>query len=383
MNGRKDVFGYLRTRISPTDTTIWFHCASLGEFEQGRPVIEKIRSQYANLKILVTFFSPSGYEVRKDYTFADVVCYLPLDTRSNAKRFIEIVNPKIAVFVKYEFWPNILNELQQKGIKTILISGIFRKDQPFFRSYGRWMRKSLRTFDHFFVQNHASQKLLKDIDFKNVTISGDTRFDRVYDILEQDNSIKKIGDFVKDSHILVAGSTWPKDNKLLIDYINDHATNDEKFIIAPHNIHMDEIEGLKTAITKGVLLFSNIDETMINQAQVLIIDSIGILTKVYSYAHIAYVGGGFGAGIHNILEPATYGVPMLIGPNYQKFNEAKDLVAKKACLVINNKEDFASTLKELYHNKILLNKKSQLAATYVKNNIGATEMILNYLKKQL
>ena len=227
---------------------IWFHCASLGEFEQGRPVIEKLKTQKPNFKILVTFFSPSGYEVRKDYAYADAVCYLPLDTKNNAKKFVEIVNPKVVIFVKYEFWPNLLRELKQKNIKTILVSGIFREDQPFFKGYGGWMKKSLTTFDHFFVQNKLSKKLLSKIGFNNVTLSGDTRFDRVLDILNQDNTIKELDSFVKDNHILVAGSTWPEGEEMLIDYINNEAAKNEKIIIAPHNINTKEIEKLKTSI---------------------------------------------------------------------------------------------------------------------------------------
>lgn len=384
VNGRKDVFKYLRANILDTDKVIWFHCASLGEFEQGRPVIEKLKSsnpKFQNFKVLVTFFSPSGYEVRKNYAFADAVCYLPLDTALNARKFIEIVQPEIAVFVKYEFWPNILKQLKQKNIETILISGIFRENQSFFKGYGAWMRKSLKTFDHFFVQNKKSKQLLNSINFDNVTVSSDTRFDRVYDILNQDNSIKAIEDFKNDKLVLVAGSTWQEGEKLLVDYVNNYASENEKFIIAPHNIHPKEIENLKVSFSKKTMLFSQKDET-IKDAQVLIIDSIGMLTKIYSYANVAYVGGAFKTGLHNVLEPATYGVPILIGPQFQKFNEAVELVEKGGCIVINSQEVFDKKLKELFKNKITREEKGAISANYVKMNVGATDTILNYLSKK-
>ncbi|NNC69555.1 MAG: 3-deoxy-D-manno-octulosonic acid transferase [Flavobacteriaceae bacterium] len=386
MNGREKTFEILRTSISDSDTVIWFHCASLGEFEQARPVIEKIRQAESNLqqyKILVTFFSPSGYEAQKNYTQADVVCYLPLDTKRKTKRFIELANPKVAIFVKYEFWPNLLNELKKNKIKTLLISGIFRNDQVFFRIYGRWMRKTLHNFDHFFVQNKNSKKLLKGIGFEHVTVNGDTRFDRVYDILNRDNTILDIQNFKNNKQVLVAGSTWPEDESLLIQYINNHASVDEKFIIAPHNINAHEIKKLKKSINKETILFSNVNNQNIQNAQVLIVDSIGILTKIYSYANVAYVGGGFKTGLHNILEPATFGVPILIGPKYQKFNEAIELVNEGGCIVINSQIDLNVNLKELFQNEKALSEKGRISKNYVKNNIGATDYILNYLHKQL
>ncbi|MDJ0646132.1 MAG: glycosyltransferase N-terminal domain-containing protein [Flavobacteriaceae bacterium] len=383
VDGRKSVFTKLETAISPSDELIWFHCASLGEFEQGRPVIEKLKTKWPNYKILVTFFSPSGYEVRKNYRFADLVSYLPLDTKANAKKFVEQVNPKVAVFVKYEFWPNLLKELNRKQVKTILISGIFRKEQVFFKGYGRWMRKSLNTFDHFFVQNETSKKLLGTIGLFNVTVSGDTRFDRVYDILNQDNTIYEIAKFIDGKHTLVAGSTWPEDEALFIDYVNNHATKEEKFILAPHNINVKDIEELKTSFTKKTTLFSEKNHKDITAAQVLIIDSIGILTKIYSHANVAYVGGAFKTGLHNILEPATYGVPIIIGPKYQKFNEAIELVEQGGCIVVNSQQEFNSIVHKLHHDKQVLSDKGSISKNYVKNNVGATDHILNYLQKQL
>ena len=382
VNGRKNVFKILKNNISDNDEIIWFHCASLGEFEQGRPVIEKLKTKNPTLKILVTFFSPSGYEVQRNYTFADIICYLPVDTKSNAKKFIEIVKPKIAVFVKYEFWPNFLNELKQKKIDTILISGIFRKNQSFFKGYGRWMRKSLKAFSHFFLQNETSKALLEGIGFNNITVSGDTRLDRVYDILNQENKIKEIQEFKNDTELLVAGSTWKEGEKLLIEYINNYASNNEKFIIAPHNINAIEIERLKSFFEKETVLFSD-KSSITNKTQVLIIDSIGLLTKIYSYADIAYVGGAFNTGLHNVSEPATFGVPILIGPEFQKFNEAVELVQKGACTVIHNQQEFNKMVKELFENKNLRNQKGKVASSYVKDNKGATDLILNYLNKAL
>ncbi len=383
IDGRRGTFLKLKTNFLHSDQVIWFHCASLGEFEQGRPVIEKLKKQKPNYKILVTFFSPSGYEVRKNYAYADVVSYLPLDTKANARKFLELVNPKMAIFVKYEFWPNLLLELKNKNIKTILISGIFRKDQSFFKKYGGWMKKSLATFDHFFVQNEQSKNLLDDIGFKNVTISGDTRFDRVYDVLNQDNIIQDIENFKNGKHTLVAGSTWQEGESLLLEYINNYASKDEKFIIAPHNINPKEIKKLKAWFKKETILFSEKEKNNIENFQVLIIDSIGILTKVYNYADVTYVGGGFKTGLHNVLEPAVYGVPIIIGPYFQKFNEAIELVEQGGCIVVNNQQEFNDTLKELYQNKELLVEKGAVSKNYVKNKVGATDYILNYLFEQL
>ncbi len=382
--GRKNIFKELTEHFSAKDKIIWFHCASLGEFEQGRPIIEYLKQsnpEFSNHKILVTFFSPSGFEVRKNYKHADLVTYLPLDTKANAKRFIELVNPQLAIFVKYEFWPNILNELKSKNINTILVSGIFRNNQAFFKWYGTWMKKSLQTFSHFFVQNEASLQLLNRINLHNVSICGDTRFDRVFEITKQDNHVDFIEDFSAQKHVLVAGSTWKKDEEMLIEYINNHASNNEKFIIAPHMIDPKSIANLKNKITKQTALFSSTDKSI--QAQVLIIDSIGLLTKLYSTAQVAYVGGGFGAGIHNILEPATFGIPIVIGPNHSKFKEAKDLINLGACHVIHSSIEFNSILKSIFDNQSKRDKKGEIAKNYVENNTGATKQIMSYIFKTI
>jgi 3-deoxy-D-manno-octulosonic-acid transferase len=381
LKGRKQTFHLLNAKIAKDDSVIWFHCASLGEFEQGRPLIEKIKKDFPNYKILLTFFSPSGYEVRKDYAFADVITYLPLDTKRNAKKFVKMAHPEMAIFVKYEFWPNFLQVLKKKNIDTILVSGIFRKNQSFFKFYGAWMRKSLQTFSHFFVQNENSKKLLQNIDFKNVTISGDTRFDRVYEITKHDNHLQFVQDFVQNKYTLVAGSTWPKDEELLVNYINNYASDDEKFIIAPHNVNEKTIQDLQQSILKKSILFS--DKVKDNSVQVLIINTIGILTKIYSYADVAYIGGGFGVGIHNVLEPASFGIPLIIGPNYQKFQEAVDLVDLNACKVVDNKEDLNTELTTLFNDENYRMQKGKITKSYIEKNIGASQIIMNYMHKKL
>lgn len=380
LKGRKGVFSLLQKSISKSDQVIWFHCASLGEFEQGRPIIEKIKKENPTVKILLTFFSPSGYEIRKNYEFADVVTYLPLDTKQNAKTFIQIVNPAIAVFVKYEFWPNILKELKKNNTITILVSGIFRKDQAFFKNYGGWMRKSLTTFSQFFVQNKLSKNLLNSIKFKNVTICGDTRFDRVFEITNQNNQLNFIESFKNNAFILVAGSTWSEDENLLVNYINKFASANEKFIIAPHNMDTEKITKLKNSIQLKTVLYSEKENKKLVDYQVFIVDTIGILTKIYSYADVALIGGGFTKnGIHNILEAATFGVPIIIGPNYKKFNEAVTLVDKKGCKVVTNKTDLANYLNLLKKNDNLRHDIGKINYSYIKENIGATNTITKYI----
>lgn len=381
--GRQESFTKLKNSLHSTDKTIWMHCASLGEFEQGRPVLEKIKTRYPNYKIVLSFFSPSGYEIRKNYDQADVVVYLPIDTKKNASRFIQLIHPSLAIFVKYEFWPNILSVLKQEKIKTLLISGIFRKKQAFFRKNGTWFRKSLSTFSHFFVQDEDSVNLLKKIGFTNVTESGDTRFDRVFEIVNQKKELPLLKKFTASRLILVAGSTWPKDESLLIEYINKYAAKEEAFIIAPHTINPKEITKLRQHLLEKSILYSEANLDTIANNKVLIIDSIGILTSVYNYADIAYVGGGFNAGIHNILEPATYGVPLIIGPNYQKFKEASDLILAKGCVDVNDIQSFKFELKKFYQNKKYLHTTGTITAQYIRENIGATKKIMDYVVKVL
>jgi 3-deoxy-D-manno-octulosonic-acid transferase len=382
VNGRKEVFSILQSKINPNDKTIWFHAASLGEYEQGLPVIEKIKIQYPNHKIVVTFFSPSGYEVRKNNTVADATVYLPLDTKSNAKKFIKAINPELVFFIKYEYWPNYLNELKKLEIKTYLISGIFREKQAFFKWYGGFYRNALKTFDYFFVQNDSSKKLIQSIDFNNIKVSGDTRFDRVVSILERDNSLDFIEQFKNNKITIVIGSSWPKDESLLVNYINN-SSKDIKFIIAPHNIKSEQIADLKSQITKSTVLFSDVETRLIAslpENNVFIIDTIGILTKIYSYADIAYVGGGFGnPGVHNILEPATFGVPIVIGPNYSHFAEATALVHQEGCISISNQNELNDAFNLLINNEDERHEKGHICSTFVQMNKGATDIILKHI----
>jgi 3-deoxy-D-manno-octulosonic-acid transferase len=385
VKGRKSVFETLADKIQTSDKTIWFHAASLGEYEQGLPVIEAIKQHYPNHKIVLTFFSPSGYEVRKNNTIADVTVYLPLDTISNAKQFLDLVHPEMVFFIKYEFWPNYLKELKNQNIKTYLISGIFREKQLFFKWYGGFYRKALHTFDYFFVQNESSKTLLKSIGFTNVKVSGDTRFDRVVSILERDNTLDFIEQFRDSStslgktKMVVIGSSWPKDEELIVNYINQ-SSDDVKFIIAPHNIDKNQILNLKTQISKKTILFSEKNNVDVSNYAVFIIDTIGILTKIYSYADIAYVGGGFGnPGVHNILEPATFGIPVVIGPNYSHFSEATALVNLEGCMTIQNQTQLNEAFDLLIQNEDERLEKGHICSTFVQMNKGATQTIMSHI----
>jgi len=379
VDGRKTVFATLSEKISASDKTIWFHAASLGEYEQGLPVMEQIKEQYPKHKIVVTFFSPSGYEVRKNNTIADATVYLPLDSISNARQFLKLAHPEMVFFIKYEFWPNYLNELKNQNIKTYLISGIFREKQSFFKWYGGFYRDALKSFNYFFVQNESSKKLLQNIGFHNVKVSGDTRFDRVVSILERDNSLDFIEQFKNNTPTIVIGSSWPKDEELLINYINQADAN-VKFIIAPHNIKPEQIQQLKNAITKKTVLFSKKEGQNLADYQIFITDTIGILTKIYSYADIAYVGGGFGnPGVHNILEPATFGIPIVIGPNYSHFAEATALVNMEGCISITNQNELHQAFDLLVQNEDERHEKGHICSTFVQMNKGATNTILNHI----
>ena len=383
VEGRKSVFEILESKINATDKTIWFHAASLGEYEQGLPVIERIKEKFPSHKIVLTFFSPSGYEVRKNNLVADVTVYLPLDTKKNALQFLSIVRPEMVFFIKYEYWPNYLTELRKLGIPTYLISGIFRKNQLFFKWYGGFYRTALNTFTYFFVQNESSKKLLLELGKTNVAVSGDTRFDRVASILKKDNSLDFIEVFKNDTLTVVAGSSWPKDENLLVDYINQ-TSEKIKFIIAPHNIKEEQIQELKNSISKRVVLFSEKSNKNLADFDVFIIDTIGILTKIYSYADIAYVGGGFGnPGVHNILEPATFGVPIVIGPNFSHFAEATALVNREGCIPISNKKELMDAFSNLIANDNIRHEKGHICNTFVQMNKGATDIIMKKINDQV
>lgn len=380
VEGRAHVFEELESKISSHDKVIWFHAASLGEYEQGLPVMEAMKEAYPNHKLVLTFFSPSGYEVRKNNTIAHVTVYLPLDTKSNAQKFIQSIHPEKVFFIKYEFWPNYLNELKKQNISTFLLSGIFRKNQVFFKWYGGFYRKALTAFDYFFVQNESSKHLIQNLGLLNVTVAGDTRFDRVVAILQRDNTLDFINHFKNDKTTIVIGSSWAKDESLWVQYINN-STNDVKFIIAPHAIKSEQILSLKEQLSKSCILFSERERKDLSTYQVFIVDTIGILTKIYSYADIAYVGGGFGSpGVHNILEPATFGVPIIIGPNYNHFAEATALVNLGGCISIATQNELDQAVTLLLHNVDERHEKGHICETFVQMNKGATATIVNYVK---
>ena len=377
--GRKDVFPTLISKIKPNDKTIWFHAASLGEYEQGLPVIEKIKEKYPTHKIVLSFFSPSGYEVRKNNPIVDLTVYLPLDTQKNAAKFIDLVHPEMVFFIKYEFWPNYLNELKKHNTPTYLISGIFRENQVFFKWYGSFYRKALDAFSYFFLQNEKSKQLLLQLGKINCIVSGDTRFDRVASILERDNTLDFIDAFKNGTTTIVAGSTWPKDEELLLNFINS-SNADCKYVIAPHNIKPEQIQQLKNNCTKKVILFSEKENKNLADYDVLIIDTVGILTKIYSYADIAYVGGGFGnPGIHNILEPATFGIPIIIGPNYSHFAEAIELVRLGGCISVDNNDSLEVLLNELIGGIEIRKSRGAISASFVQKNKGAVATIMKNL----
>lgn len=378
VNGRKNVFEVLEKNIAKNDKVFWIHVSSLGEFEQGLPIIEKLKEAYTDHKILVTFFSPSGYEVKKNTPMADLVIYLPLDSRKNSERFIELAHPKLAIFVKYEIWPNYLKQLRQHKIPTLLVSAIFKKNQIFFKSYGGFMQKALRTYNHIFLQDEPSYALLKTIGIENTSISGDTRLDRVSEIVERDNHLPFMEQFKKDRPCFVAGSTWPEDEAILIDYINN-APKNLKYVLAPHTVKHDKILGLAGAITKKKVLYSKMDVSTLDDYEVIIIDHIGLLTKIYSYADIAYVGGGFATGLHNTLEPAVFGIPVIIGPNFSGFKEAEDLVAQKGVLPISSSWEFGELMKKLLDHADYRLKTGQINASYIAKNKGASIQIMDFI----
>ena len=383
VKGRKSVVNTLKSTLKKGDKTIWFHCASLGEYEQGVPIIKKTKEEFPDHKIIVSFFSPSGFEVKKNDKLADCTVYLPLDTPKNAKNFINLLQPSVAIFIKYEFWPNYLFELKKKNIPTILVSGLFRKDQVFFKFYGGFMRRTLNSFSHFFVQDQLSKSLLKQLKISQVTVSGDTRFDRVSDQLSMNNKLDFIALFKQDLFCLVCGSTWPKDESILIHHINNFSNN-TKFIIAPHDVNNLRIESLRKKLKVKTVLYSEREKYRISDYQVLIIDTVGLLTKVYSYADVAYVGGGIGMGangLHNILEAATFGVPIIIGENYTNFPEAKKLKELNGLFSVATPQEFIDIFNQLKTDASFCEKTGLISKNFIFNNRGATDIILNYLQQ--
>ena len=378
VQGRKNQIQKLENQVDTTKDTLWFHAASLGEFEQARPLIERIKHQQPNYKIALSFFSPSGYEIRKNYPFADYIFYLPEDTAQNAKALVEILQPQAVFFIKYEFWHFYLKTISEHKIPLYLISGIFREKQVFFQWYGKWFVKMLHRFTHFFVQNQESAQLLAKKGFSNVSISGDTRFDRVWEVAQQAKKLTVIEKFTQSKACLIAGSSWDADEELLCQFINENKDLDIKYIIAPHETDKKHIQAIlsKLTDTQEVAIYSEAKKTDLKTARVLVIDTIGILSSVYAYGQVAYVGGGFGKGIHNILEPAAHALPIIIGTNNHKFQEAQDLLKSGGALEISNYQDLSNAIKKLFLQKEYLEQSSKIAVQYVKQQRGASEHIL-------
>jgi len=368
----------LRRNIDRSAKYIWFHASSLGEFEQGRPLIEQIKAEHPEYKVLLTFFSPSGYEVRKNYGGADVICYLPFDTPYRVKKFLDLANPVVAIFIKYEFWANYLTELKRRDIPTYIISAIFRRRQVFFKWYGKPYRDVLNSFTHLFVQDEGSRELLAEYGVKNVSVIGDTRFDRVLEVQSQARSFPLIECFAKkDSIILIAGSSWQQDEEIFIDYFNNHP--EVRLIIAPHEIHREHLMSIQAQLRRPFVCFSEATEANIDNKDCIIIDSFGMLSSIYRYGDIAYIGGGFGAGIHNVLEAAVYGIPVIFGPKYHKFKEATDLLAQEGAFTISDKETFCKTMDHLITSEAALKAAGDKAGNYVRSNVGVTQKILKQL----
>ncbi len=380
VKGRRDWYPKLVEGVDPKARNIWIHAASLGEFEQGRPVIEKIRSEMPDHRIILTFFSPSGYEIRKDYRGADFVSYLPPDTRSNAKSFVDAVNPVSVIFIKYEFWNNYISEVGRRQIPFYLISAIFRSGQPFFKWYGGFFRAMLLRFTHIFVQDRPSADLLKGLGMANVTVAGDTRFDRVAAIAESAGEIHEIEQFRAGEKLFLAGSSWKPDEEIMADYINRNPDR-MKWLFAPHETDRPNIDRLVKLFRTKVVRLSEFKESD-TDARVMIIDSIGLLSSAYRYAFIAGVGGGFGKGIHNILEAACWGIPVMFGPNYGKFREAVDLINQNGAKTFKSSEEFSSVLDGWLSDDAFYLKSAKTASLYVSKNTGATSIILSVIREK-
>ena len=402
ISGRKDWYEELKKKIDPSDKIIWFHCASAGEFEQGKPVIEEIKSVYPSRKILVSFFSPSGFSAARKYQHADIITYLPLDTRKNAKRFVELIKPELVVFVKYEYWYHHLSAVALRQIPLIMVSAIFRRDQLFFKSYGKFYGQMLFFFRQIFVQDEGSLQLLKEQKILHCSLSGDTRFDRVKKIAGNFSEVPLLKEFVGESKVIVAGSTWEGDEHILSEYVKNHPV---KIVIAPHEIKKEHILQLQKSFpdcvryseVKNMLaptevqatsIWSSINEQQekdlrkqLNTAKTLIIDSIGMLSKLYHYATVTYLGGGFKTGIHNTLEAVVYGKPALFGPKYQKFKEARDLIQHGAAFSVSNAEELKIKMDHLLNDPKQLSKAGEAARNYVEENTGATQKIMKFIQE--
>ena len=382
VEGQRETADILRKGIAPDDRVVWFHAASLGEFEQGRPIMERLRKQHPEYKILLSFFSPSGYEVRKNYEGADVICYLPFDTPHNAKKFIELAHPEIAIFIKYEFWGNYLTQLHQSGVKTYSVSSIFRPGQRFFKKWNPYSKVVLHQFDHFFVQNETSKQLLASIDIHCVTVSGDTRFDRVLDIRNASKDLPVVEAFTQGQNTFIAGSSWEPDEDIYIPYFANHS--DWKLIIAPHVIdesHLTKIEKMLESNGISSVRYTTLEQKAEStnvkeqpQCRCLIVDCFGKLSSIYRYAKIALVGGGFGAGIHNVPEAAVYGIPVLFGPNNQKFREAQILKKIGAGFEFTDADSFKVLMDRFLSDENYMKESGEKSSKFIRENAGAADI---------
>ena len=378
LDGHKEIFSTLKEKVKPGCEYVWFHASSLGEFEQGRPMIEKLRAEHPEYRVVLTFFSPSGYKPAKNYQQADIVCYLPFDTRRNVKRFLDILNPKMAFFIKYEFWMNFLAELNKRRIPTYSVSSIFRPDQAFFKPWGGRYRMSLHAFTHLFVQNEQSKQLLRSVNVKNVTVVGDTRFDRVIKILEQARQLPLIEAFVEGGRkVFVVGSSWGQDESIYMSYFNSH--KEWKLIIASHEVNEERVASIMKQYSGKCVRYSNATMDDVRGADCLIVDCYGLLSSIYRYGDVAYVGGGFGVGIHNVLEAAVYGIPVLFGPNNRKFQEAQKLKACGGGIEIVGFNDIRDVMDRFASDASFLKASGDAAGAYVADNAGASAKIFKAL----
>ena len=372
--GGREAFRVLRDKVDSSSRYVWFHAASLGEFEQGRPIMERLRAEHPEYKILLTFFSPSGYEVRKNYEGADIVCYLPLDTYFGARRFLSLVHPEVAFFIKYEFWWNYLHILKRRGVPVYSVSSIFREGQVFFRWYGRTYSNVLKCFTRFFVQNDESRRLLATLGITDVDVTGDTRFDRVLQVKQQARQLPIVDAFRQGYKVFVAGSSWPPDEDIFINYFNEH--RDWKLIIAPHVIGNDHIRQIVGKLRRKAVRYTEATEDSAREADCLIIDCFGLLSSIYGYGDVAYVGGGFGVGIHNVLEAAVWGMPVIFGPNNKRFQEAQDLLASGGGVEIDSYSQFEAVMNTYVADASAIEADGKKAAGYVAAKAGATYVIL-------
>lgn len=379
--GQREAFQKLRNSFDHTQNYIWVHAASLGEFEQGRPLIERIRKEHPEYKVLLTFFSPSGYEVRKNYDGADIICYLPFDTPCNARKFLKLAPVKMAFFIKYEFWRNYIGALYKRGIPVYSVSSIFRKEQIFFRWYGKGYARCLHHITHFFVQNDTSVSLLRSIGVEQVTLTGDTRFDRVLDIRKQAKELPIVEAFAKGNRVLIAGSSWAPDEDIFIPYFNEQ--KNLKLVIAPHVVNDAHIAEIQSKLKRSSLRYSQATAENVAKADCLIIDCYGLLSSIYRYATVAYIGGGFGVGIHNVPEAAVYGCPVLFGPNNKRFKEAQDLIACEGAFEIKNATEFNRIINKLFTYDELLRSSGVAAGRYISSNAGARDLVYKAVKNIL